>query len=152
LRVDCDELCHSDGMDYETVSAGDFGKSLRGIGLNLLVRDVVEQCRFLEAVFDMKAHRVSADFAIVTYGDQVFQLHSDGTYHSNSLLGLLPDNPPRGAGIEIRLYDTDPEDAVTRAKGENAVILQEPTDKPHGLREAYILCENGYAWVPSRAL
>lgn len=139
-------------MDYETISAGDFGKSLRGIGLNLLVRDVVEQCRFLEAIFGVKSHRVSADFAIVTYGDQVFQLHSDGTYHSNPLQGLLPDNPPRGAGVEIRLYDTDPEDAVARAKAIDAVILQEPTDKPHGLREAYILCENGYAWVPSRSL
>jgi hypothetical protein len=139
-------------MDYETISAGDFGKSLRGIGLNLLVRDVVAQCQFLEAVFGVKPHRVSADFAIVTYGDQVFQLHSDGTYHSNPLLGLLPENPPRGAGIEIRLYDSDPEDAVARAKGLDAVILQEPTDKPHGLREAYILCENGYAWVPSRSL
>ena len=32
-----------------------------------------------------------------------------------------------------------------------AVILQDPTDKPHGLREAYILCENGYAWVRSPA-
>ena len=139
-------------MDYETVSAGDFGKSLRGIGLNLLVQDVVEQCQFLEAVFLVKTHQVSADFAIVTYGDQVFQLHSDGTYHSNPLQGLLPDNPPRGAGIEIRFYDTDPEEAVKRAKALDAVILQEPTDKPHGLREAYILCENGYAWVPSRPL
>lgn len=139
-------------MDFETVDAGDFGKSLRGIGLNLLVRDVVAQCRFLEAVFDVKSHRVSADFAIVTYGDQVFQLHGDGTYHSNPLLGLLPENPPRGAGIEIRMYDTDPEDAVARASALDAVILQEPTDKPHGLREAYILCENGYAWVPSRSL
>ncbi len=139
-------------MDYETISAGDFGKSLRGIGINLLVRDVVEQCRFLEAVFLVRTHQVSADFAIVTYGDQVFQLHSDGTYHSNPLQGLLPDNPPRGAGIEIRFYDTDPEEVVKRAKALNAVILQEPTDKPHGLREAYILCENGYAWVPSRPL
>ena len=139
-------------MDYETISAGDFGKSLRGIGIKLLVRDVVEQCRFLEAVFLVKTHQVSADFAIVTYGDQVFQLHSDGTYHSNPLQGLLPDNPPRGAGIEIRFYDTDPEEAVKRAKALDAVILQEPTDKPHGLREAYILCENGYAWVPSRPL
>jgi hypothetical protein len=139
-------------MNYETISAGDFGKSLRGIGINLLVRDVIEQCQFLEAVFLVKTHRVSADFAIVTYGDQVFQLHSDGTYHSNPLQGLLPDNPPRGAGIEIRFYDTDPEEAVKRAKALNAVILQEPTDKPHGLREAYILCENGYAWVPSRPL
>ena len=139
-------------MDYETISAGDFGKSLRGIGINLLVRDVVEQCRFLEAVFLVKTHQVSADFAILTHGDQVFQLHSDGTYHSNPLQGLLPDNPPRGAGIEIRFYDTDPEEAVKRAKALDVVILQEPTDKPHGLREAYILCENGYAWVPSRPL
>ncbi|MEL6215828.1 MAG: glyoxalase, partial [Pseudomonadota bacterium] len=80
----------------------------------------------------------------------IFQLHSDGTYHANPLLNLLPENPPRGAGIEIRLYDTDPGDAVARARAVDATILQEPTDKPHGLREAYILCQNGYAWVPSR--
>ena len=100
----------------------------------------------------MKTHCVSADFAIVTYGDQVFQLHSDGTYHSNPLLWLLPDNPPRGAGLEMRLYDTNPEEAVERAMVTDAVVLQEPTDKPHGRREAYILCENEYAWVPSRSL
>ena len=63
---------------------------------------------------------------------------------------MLPENPPRGGGIEIRLYDTDPEDAVARVEVFGGTILQEPTDKPHGLREAYILCENGYAWVPSR--
>jgi len=139
-------------MDFETVSAEAFGAGLRGIGLNLLVRDVMAQCAFLETVFEMKTHRVTADFAIVTYGTQVFQLHADGTYHSNPLLGLLPENPPRGAGIEIRLYDTDPEKAAERAEAAGAVILQPPTNKPHGLREAYILCENGYAWVPSRPL
>ena len=52
------ETCHSVCMDYETISVGDFGKSLRGIGINLLVRDVIEQCRFLEAVLDVKTHRV----------------------------------------------------------------------------------------------
>jgi len=87
----------------------------------------------------------------VTYGDQVFQLHADRTYHSNPLLSLLPEAGARGAGIEIRLYDSDPDTAVTRARAGafNATILQEPTVKPHGLREAYIICENGYAWVPS---
>lgn len=139
-------------MDYETIKADAFGKSLRGIGLNLLVRDVQSQCAFLETVFGLKPHQISADFAIVTYGDQVFQLHSDATYHSNPLLGLLPETPPRGAGVEIRLYDSDPDIAVTRAETARATILQTPTDKPHGLREAYILCENGYAWVPSRPL
>lgn len=139
-------------MDYETISAGDFGRSLRGIGLNLLVRDVAGQIAFLTKVFDMQAHRSSADFAIITYGDQVFQLHSDATYSANPLLGLLPETPPRGAGIEIRLFDTDPEQATTRAQAHGAHILQPPTDKPHGLRECYILCENGYAWVPSRPI
>ena len=139
-------------MNYETVSAEDFGASLRGIGLNLLVRDVMREVSFLETVFDMKSHRVSAYFAIMSYGEQVFQLHSDGTYQSNPLLGLLPENPPRGAGIEIRLYDSDPEEICAKAEAAGGVILQGPTDKPHGLREAYVLCENGYAWVASRAL
>jgi predicted enzyme related to lactoylglutathione lyase len=139
-------------MDYETVSAGDFGASLRGLGMNILVRDVAAQAEFLKAVFDMKAHRVSADFAIITYGEQVFQLHSDGTYHSHPLPSLLPEVGARGAGAEFRLYVSDPDAAVSKAIGVGAHILQEPTNKPHGLREAYILCENGYAWVPSRAL
>ncbi len=137
-------------MDYESVDAESFGASLRGIGLNLLVRDVRAECAFLEAVFEMRTHQVTDDFAIVTYGSQVFQLHSDGTYHSNPLLGLLPEASARGGGIEIRLYDSDPEEAVGRAEAAGGMILQPPTDKPHGLREAYILCENGYAWVPSR--
>jgi len=137
-------------MDYDTIDADGFGRGLRGIGLNLLVRDVAAEVAFLKSVFGMRAHQPTADFAIMSYGYQVFQLHSDGTYHSNPLLGLLPENPPRGGGIEIRLYDTDPDEAVARAEAAGGTILQEPTDKPHGLREAYILCENGYAWVPSR--
>ncbi|MDK3075058.1 glyoxalase [Sedimentitalea sp. JM2-8] len=139
-------------MDYDTIKADAFGRSLRGVGLNLLVRDVPAECAFLNAVFGMRAHQVSADFAIVTYGAQAFQIHADRTYHSNPLLGLLPETPPRGAGIEIRLYDTDPDAAAARAENAGAVILQAPGDKPHGLRECYILCDNGYAWVPSRPL
>ena len=139
-------------MNYDTVGGAEFGASLRGIGLNLLVRDVAAQVSFLETVFMMKAHQATADFAILLYCDQVFQIHSDGTYHSNPLLGLLPETPPRGAGIEIRLYDSDPEAACALAEAAGGTILQGPTDKPHGLREAYILCENGYAWVASRAL
>lgn len=140
-------------MDYETVKAEDFGRSLKGLGLNLLVRDVRALAAFLEDVFAMKAHRVSGDFAIIAYGTDVFQLHSDQTYHSHPLPSLLPEAGPRGAGVEIRLYETDPDRAAERAgRHERAVILQAPADKPHGLRECVILCENGYAWVPSRRI
>ena len=139
-------------MDYETVSAEDFGKSLRGIGLNILVRDVRATSGCLEAVFDVGVHRLSDDFAIITSGPEVFQLHSDGTYAANPLLSSLPEIPPRGAGIEIRFYDIDPDQAAARAEALGFMVLQQPTDKPHGLRECYILCDDGYAWVPSRPL
>jgi len=139
-------------MDFETVAPADFGASLRGLGLNLLVHDVAAELRFLETAFGMAGHRADRDFAIVTYGGTVFQLHADHTYHSNPLLGLLPEAGARGAGLEIRLYDSDPDMAAARAQEAGGHILQAPTNKPHGLREAYILCENGYAWVPSRPL
>lgn len=139
-------------MDFETVSPEQFGASLRGIGLNILTRDVRRLAGALEEVFGMTAHRLSDDFAIMAHGGDVFQLHSDGTYHANPLLHLLPENPPRGAGIEIRLYDTDPDEAHAKADAAGFTVLQAPADKPHGLRECYLLCPDGYAWVPSRRL
>ena len=139
-------------MDFETVTPETFGASLRGIGINILTRDVPQLAKALAEVFGMTSHRVTADFAIMTYGDDVFQLHADGTYAANPLLSLLPENPPRGGGIEIRLYDTDPDQAHARAEAAGFTVLQGPTDKPHGLRECYLLCPDGYAWVPSRPL
>lgn len=45
-----------------------------------------------------------------------------------------------------------PDEAAAKAEAAGGTILQAPTDKPHGLCETYILCENGYARVPSRLL
>ena len=73
-------------------------------------------------------------------------------YLGNMGLNLLPENPPRGAGIQIHLFDTDPDDAAQRADTVGFTVLQPPTDKPHGLRECFLLCPDGYAWVPSRPL
>ncbi|MWD26815.1 glyoxalase [Aquicoccus sp. SCR17] len=140
-------------MDYDSVTPTAFGASLRGIGLNLLVRDVAAEVAFLSDLFGMKAHQPSADFAIMRYGGQVFQLHADGTFATHPLHALLPETPPRGTGIELRLYDTDPDQAVARAaRHPGAHVLAPPADKPHGLREAVILDAEGYAWVPSRPL
>ena len=137
-------------MDLNEIDADAFGASLRGIGLNLLVRDVLAEVDLLTAVFGMEAFQPTADFAILRYGDQLLQLHSDGTYHSNPLGAVVAAVDARGPGVEIRLYDTDPDAAVERARSHGMEVLQEPTDKPHGLRETYLVCPNGYVWVPSR--
>ena len=100
----------------------------------------------------MRAHRLSTDFAIMSYGNQVFQLHADGTYHSHPLLSLLPEAGARGAGIALYLFETDPDEAAAKAKAAGGHILQMPENKPHGLREALILDADGYAWTPSRPL
>ncbi|WP_412508682.1 glyoxalase [Roseovarius sp. SYSU LYC5161] len=139
-------------MDYETVTPAAFGAAQSGFGLNILVRDVPAQVDFLAGVFEMQGHRVSRDFAILVYHGHVLQLHGDHTYGANPLLGLLPETPPRGAGAEFRLFHTDPDTAARRAAARGAHVLQPPTDKPHGLRETFILCDNGYAWVASRPL
>ena len=139
-------------MDFDTVSADAFGASLRGLGINILVSNVPRCVDFLIDVFNMNAHQASVDFAIMVYQSQVFQLHRDTTYSAHPLLPLLPENPPRGLGIELRLYNSDPDTAAARAEALGAVILQAPSDKPHGLRECAILGPDGYLWVPSRPL
>ncbi|MFN3936547.1 MAG: VOC family protein [Gemmobacter sp.] len=135
-------------MDLETVAADDFGRSLSGLGLNLLTRDVRREAAFLVSVFGMTAHRVSADFAILRWRGQTIQLHADATYHAHPLPGLLPESGPRGAGAEFRLFGTDPDAAAAQAEAAGGMVLQAPADKPHGLREAFLLSPDGYCWVP----
>lgn len=139
-----------DHINLNTISADEFGASLRGLALNLLVSDVRKTIAFLNVVFGIHSARVSDDFAIVIYGDQVFMLHSDATYASHPIHAMIPETPPRGGGITIHLFNSDPDRACANCKNVEAVIMAEPQDKPHGLREAFIADHDGYIWAPSR--
>ncbi|GAB4392570.1 MAG: hypothetical protein Tsb0032_08710 [Kiloniellaceae bacterium] len=131
-------------MDADT-----YGRSLKGFGVNILVRDVAATLAFLQEVLGVEAVYADRDFAVCHHGGQQWMLHSDASYHSNPLLALTGDGAIRGAGLELRLYGVDPEAAVARAEDAGHTVLQPPTDKPHGLREAYIAGPDGYVWVPS---
>ena len=140
-------------MDYETVPPQEFGHALRAISVNLLCRDVLAEVAFLTRVFDMTAHRSSRDFVILLHAGQPMQLHADATYHAHPLPSLLPESGPRGAGIELRLHEADPDEAAKRCEEAGGMVLQAPNDKTaHGLREAVILSPSGYAFVPSRRI
>ena len=98
----------------------------------------------------MKVHRDNQDFAVVQSGRTYFQLHADHTYHSNPLPSLLHKDGVRGAGVELRLYEFDPDECEVRASKLDFVILKNSGDSPHGLRECSFLDHDGYCWVPSK--
>lgn len=139
-------------MDLETISADEFGRSLSGIGINLLTPDVRGLTGFLETVFGVSSHQVSDDFAIVRHGAALMQIHADGTFAAHPLYQMLPENPPRGAGAQFYLFGIDPDDAAKRAETAGYVVIEPPADKPHGLRECTILSPCGYGFSPALPL
>lgn len=142
--------------EMKTASGPDYGKSLQQMGINLLVRDVEKTAAFLSEILGTQTIRADSSFAIISYGSQQFMLHQDATYGENELLSLLPEAGARGAGIEIRFYETDPdlaeEKALTSTGKYGCSVLRTCSDRPHGLRECFILSEDGYCFVPSRKL
>lgn len=136
-------------MDYDTVDAADLGRSLRGLGVNLLCRDVPATAAFLRAAFGLAVHRLGPDFALVLHDGAVFQLHSDASFARHPLHGLLPEAPPRGAGVQVYLFGVDPDAAAARAGAAGGLVVEPPADKPHGLREATILGPEGHAFSPA---
>ena len=129
-----------------------FGRALRpGIGLNLLVGDVEVVARFQATVLDAVVDYWDRDFAILRAQGAVWMLHSDRSYRNHPLIGIAKAAEGRGAGAELRLYGRDPDRAEAVAQELGGVVLAGAADKPHGVREAYILDPEGYCWVPTVA-
>jgi len=127
-----------------------FGRNLGpGVGLNLLVSDVAESARFQARVLDARVTYWERDFAILTAQGAVWQLHSDRSYRNHPLSGIAKAAEGRGAGAELRLYGRNPDAAEAVAREIGGVVLAGAADKPHGVREAFILDPDGYCWVPT---
>ena len=86
------------------------------------------------------------------YGGQ-WMVHADHTYDKHPLLADTRAAPRRGAGVEVRLHGCDPDRAAASATGAGFRLLDGPRDQPdHGLREAHLVDDDGYVWVPDVAL
>ncbi len=130
------------------MAADEFGRSLTGVGFNLLVRDMDAALRFQTAVLEAEVVYSDPDFAVLRGYGGLWMLHADHTYNDHPLRGSLNDETPRGVGAELRIYNCDPDAAEARARDAGYTILAGSADKPHGLRDAYILDDDGYLWVP----
>jgi catechol 2,3-dioxygenase-like lactoylglutathione lyase family enzyme len=137
--------------DLEKPDGAAYGKALQSFGVNLLVRDVLASVRFQVEVLEVEQVYSNADFAIMRHQGTEWMLHADHTYHANPLLGLTGDGAVRGVGCELRLYGIDPDQAAARAHARGDTVLAEAADKPHGLRESYLVDPDGYVWVPGVA-
>ena len=135
------EIDHQDAVQV--------GHALQGFGVNLLVSDITRSVAFLEGVFGLKTLNSSNDYALLRLENQYFQLHADHTYSGHPMLSVIPELGARGGGAELRLYDVNPDQAEKRAVEQGYTVLQSTSDKPHGLRECFLLDPDGYCWVPS---
>ena len=74
-------------------------------------------------------------------------LHADHAYLGHPLGASLTTDQARGVGAELRLHGRDPDEAESAHRRLGLEVLVKATDKPHGLREAYLLDPDGYLWV-----
>ena len=140
------------GTSEPWMAADDYGRGLRGLTVNLLVRDMDAALPFYREVLDATVVYSDADFAVLRRGEAEWMLHADHTYSDHPLRGSLDGDLHRGVGAEIRLQGRDPDDAEAAARRLGFTVLEGATDKPHGLREAFLIDADGYLWVPGVAI
>src|SRR6266545_873710 len=90
--------------------APEYGHSLSGLTLNLLVRNIAAALPFHRAVLGAEVVYSDPDFAVLRYGEVGWMLHADHTYLEHPLHPSLAEDGPRGVGAELRLHGRDPDD------------------------------------------
>ena len=126
----------------------DYGRSLCGLTLNLLVRDVAAALPFHREVLGATMIYSDPDFAVLRHQDAEWMLHADHTYMTHALHSALASGQTRGIGAELRLHGRDPDAAEAAARRLGYTVLASAANKPHGLREVYLIDPDGYLWVP----
>jgi len=128
--------------------APDYGRSLEGLTINLLVQDIASALPFYREVLAAKLVYSDPDIAVLRFDQVEWMLHADHTYDQHPLSQILRETPPRGVGAELHLHGRDPDEAERAARKLGFRVLAPTADKPHGLREVHLLDADGYHWVP----
>lgn len=128
--------------------AGDYARQLGGLTVNLLVADVSAALEFQTDVLGARVVYADADFAAIEGFGSPWCLHADHTYEAHPMRGLAAGAQGRGPGVELRIHGRDPDDAEKIARELGYTVLAGTLDRPHGLRECFLLDNDGYCWVP----
>ena len=133
------------------VPAAQYGRSLPKFMVNLLMRDVRSSVEFYQQVLSVQCVYQDEDFAALEFNGFKLMLHADHTYDHHPWYKFLTGNQVRGLGVELRLFDVDPDLIESKARKFGSPILQKATTKAHGWREAWIQDPAGYVWAVGQA-
>ena len=129
-----------------------YGKTLAGLSLNLIVRDVRKSVPFYRDVLGMTVHYSDLDMAALQLGSTQIVLHADHTYDEQPWAPRLAETGKRGLGAELRILGIDPDAAERRAKDAGATVLHGARDWPHGWRDVLLEDPDGYTFAVGSAL
>ena len=135
------------------IKAPEYGESLVGLTVNLLSTDLARALIFQRDVLDAEILHYDQDLIIVRAYGCTWMVHADHTYDKHPMLSHTKKVKRRGSGIELRLHGCNPDATAGKAIELGFRVLDGPRDQPdHGLREAHILDQDNYIWVPDRPL
>jgi catechol 2,3-dioxygenase-like lactoylglutathione lyase family enzyme len=133
------------GMPWMASDA--YGKTLAGLSLNLIVRDVQRSVPFYRDVLGFTVHYSDEDMAALQLDATQVVLHADHTYDKQPWAPRLPEAAKRGLGAEIRIMGIDPDAAERRATERGATVLLAARDWPHGWRDVILEDPDGYTFA-----
>ncbi len=128
--------------------APQYARTLEGLTVNLLVRDIASALPFHREVLGAKLVYSDPDIAVFRHENAEWMLHADHTYDAHPMHAALIRATIRGIGAELRLHGRDPDEAERNARRLGFEVVEACADKAHGLREVYLRDADGYVWVP----
>ena len=129
------------------VGAAEYGRSLMGLSLNLLVRDIARSLPFYTDVLQFSDLHHDPDFAALEREGVRLMLHADHTYAAQPWAPRLAEKGKRGLGAEIRILGIDPDAAEKRARDRGHTVLVATKDWPHGWRDCLLEDPDGYTFA-----
>jgi catechol 2,3-dioxygenase-like lactoylglutathione lyase family enzyme len=129
------------------MSAADYGRTLSGLSVNLIVRDVPRSIPFYTRVLELRLLYSDEDFAAFEREGVRLQLHADHTYARMPWATRLRESSPRGLGAEIRILGIDPDAAEQRARASGFTVAVPVRDWTHGWRDCLLEDPDGYTFA-----
>ena len=129
------------------MSAADYGRTLSGLSVNLIVRDVARSLPFYTSVLELRLLYSDEDFAAFERDGVKLQLHADHAYSGMPWASLLREHGRRGLGAEVRILGIDPDAAEQRARDGGFTVAVPVRDWPHGWRDCLLEDPDGYTFA-----